>query len=75
VNRAGTAQIDSLALKFLSLGMHPDVTSALDEIYRSDWGRIVAALIRLFGDFDAAKEAAREAFPRRVSCLRGWMPC
>jgi RNA polymerase sigma-70 factor (ECF subfamily) len=42
------------------------VTSALDEIYRSDWGRIVAALIRLFGDFDAAEEAAQEAFAAAV---------
>src|SRR5216684_4126909 len=42
--------------------MPRDVTSALDAVYRSDWGRIVAALIRLFGDFDAAEEAAQEAF-------------
>ncbi len=42
--------------------MPQDVTSALDAVYRSDWGRIVAALIRLFGDFDAAEEAAQEAF-------------
>src|SRR6202047_470884 len=44
-----------------------DVTSALDAVYRSDWGRIVAALIRLFGDFDAAEEAAQEAFAAAVS--------
>jgi RNA polymerase sigma-70 factor (ECF subfamily) len=43
-----------------------DVTSALDAVYRSDWGRIVAALIRLFGDFDAAEEAAQEAFAAAV---------
>ncbi len=42
--------------------MAQDVTSALEGVYRSDWGRIVAALIRLFGDFDAAEEAAQEAF-------------
>jgi RNA polymerase sigma-70 factor (ECF subfamily) len=42
--------------------MTQDVTSALDAVYRSDWGRIVAALIRIFGDFDAAEEAAQEAF-------------
>jgi predicted RNA polymerase sigma factor len=42
--------------------MAQDVTSALDAVYRSDWGRIVAALIRLFGDFNAAEEAAQEAF-------------
>jgi RNA polymerase sigma-70 factor (ECF subfamily) len=46
--------------------MQPDVTSALDAVYRSDWGRIVAALIRLFGDFDAAEEAAQEAFAAAV---------
>src|SRR3984893_4473258 len=42
--------------------MIQDVTSALDAVYRSDWGRIVATLIRLFGDFDTAEEAAQEAF-------------
>src|SRR5260370_10191086 len=67
VNRTGFTQIDSLAQKnsavyHLSWGMPQDVTSALDAVYRSDWGRIVAALIRLFGDFDAAEEAAQEAF-------------
>jgi RNA polymerase sigma-70 factor (ECF subfamily) len=36
--------------------------AALDAVYRSDWGRIVATLIRLFGDFDMAEEAAQEAF-------------
>src|ERR1700720_2023291 len=46
--------------------MPQDVTSALDAIYRSDWGRIVATLIRLFGDFDAAEEAAQEAFGASV---------
>src|ERR1700732_757345 len=44
-----------------------DVTSALDAVYRSDWGRIVAVLIRLFGDFDAAEEAAQEAFAAAVN--------
>jgi len=43
-----------------------DVTSALDALYRSDWGRIVATLIRLFGDFEAAEEAAQEAFAAAV---------
>jgi RNA polymerase sigma-70 factor (ECF subfamily) len=46
--------------------MAQDVTSALEAVYRSDWGRIVAALIRLFGDFDAAEEAAQEAFAAAV---------
>jgi RNA polymerase sigma-70 factor (ECF subfamily) len=34
----------------------------VDGLYRSDWGRIVAVLIRLLGDFDLAEEAAQEAF-------------
>jgi RNA polymerase sigma-70 factor (ECF subfamily) len=46
--------------------MPQDATSALDAVYRSDWGRIVATLIRLFGDFDAAEEAAQEAFAAAV---------
>ncbi|MEA2572679.1 MAG: polymerase sigma-70 factor, subfamily [Acidobacteriota bacterium] len=39
---------------------------AVDELYRSDWGRILATLIRLFGDFDVAEEAAQEAFAAAV---------
>jgi RNA polymerase sigma-70 factor (ECF subfamily) len=46
--------------------MVQDVTSALDTVYRSDWGRIVATLIGLFGDFEAAEEAAQEAFAAAV---------
>src|SRR5260221_1972319 len=53
----------------LSSGMAQDVTFALDAVYRSDWGRIVATLIRLFGDFDAAEEAAHEAFAAAVDQL------
>src|SRR5260370_39024941 len=72
VNRTGFNQIDSLAQKnsavyHLSWGMPQDVTSALEAVYRSDWGRIVAALIRLFGDFDAAEKALSEAFAAAVS--------
>jgi RNA polymerase sigma-70 factor (ECF subfamily) len=39
-----------------------DVNNAIDAVYRSDWGRIVAALIRIVGDFDVAEEAAQETF-------------
>ena len=35
-----------------------DANAAVDAVYRSDWGRIVAALIRLGRDFDIAEEAA-----------------
>jgi RNA polymerase sigma-70 factor (ECF subfamily) len=42
--------------------MVADADAAVDAVYRSDWGRIVATLIRLVGDFDVAEEAAQEAF-------------
>src|SRR3981189_2489306 len=38
-----------------------DANSAVQAVYSSDWGRIVATLIRSFGDFDIAEEAAQEA--------------
>jgi len=47
--------------------MVPDTSTAIDEVYHSDWGRIVATLIRFFGDFDVAEEAAQEAFAAAVA--------
>jgi RNA polymerase sigma-70 factor (ECF subfamily) len=43
-----------------------DAQSAVAELYRTDWGRIVAALIGLVGDFDLAEESAQEAFAAAV---------
>jgi RNA polymerase sigma-70 factor (ECF subfamily) len=42
--------------------MLSNVNASIDAVYRADWGRIVATLIRSFGDFDVAEEAAQEAF-------------
>ncbi len=42
--------------------MLTDIDTTIEAVYRSDWGRIVAALIRSFGDFDLAEETAQEAF-------------
>src|SRR3989442_2358840 len=47
-----------------------DANVAIENVYRSDWGRIVAALIRLFGDFDLAEEVAQEAFAAAVDQWR-----
>lgn len=44
--------------------------AAVEEVYRSDWGRIVATLIRQFGDFDLAEECAQEAFAAAVNQWR-----
>jgi len=56
--------------------------SAVETVYRNEWGRIVATLIRLVGDFDLAEECAQEAFTAAVdqweqqgvpTAPRGWI--
>jgi RNA polymerase sigma-70 factor (ECF subfamily) len=47
-----------------------EASDAVAEVYRNDWGRIVAALIRLVGDFDIAEDAAQEAFSAAVEQWR-----
>ncbi len=49
--------------------MNRDAAAAVEEVYRSDWGRIIASLIGVFGDFDVAEEAAQEAF---AAALEQW---
>jgi len=51
--------------------MTPDAAAAVDAVYRADWGRIVATLIRLIGDFQLAEEAAQEAFTAAVEQWAG----
>src|SRR5712664_4056672 len=50
--------------------MPVDANAAVDAVYRSDWGRIVATLIRLVPDFDLAEETAQEAFTAAVDQWR-----
>src|SRR5205807_4884436 len=38
------------------------VADRIDEIYRADSRQVLATLIRLLGDFDAAEEALHDAF-------------
>jgi RNA polymerase sigma-70 factor (ECF subfamily) len=57
-------------LKFLSSNVLSNPNAAVDTVYTSDWGRIVATLIRNFGDFDIAEEAAQEAFAAAVDQWR-----
>src|SRR5260370_41394187 len=42
--------------------MNEDIREAVDALYRSDSGRILATLIRLVGDFDRAEDAIHDAF-------------
>ena len=46
--------------------MSLDAAETVEAVYRSDWGRIVATLIGLVGDFDLAEECAQEAFAAAV---------
>lgn len=41
-------------------------TDRIDQIYRSESGRVLATLIRLLGDFDLAEEALQDAFTAAV---------
>ena len=43
-----------------------EAAAAVDAVYRADWGRIGATLIRLVGDFDRAEEAVQDAFAAAV---------
>jgi len=38
------------------------VTAAVTQAFREEWGRVVATLIRVTGDWDLAEECAQEAF-------------
>jgi RNA polymerase sigma-70 factor (ECF subfamily) len=44
----------------------PDASSAVEAVYRDEWGRVLATLIRVIGDFDLAEECAQEAFTAAV---------
>jgi RNA polymerase sigma-70 factor (ECF subfamily) len=61
VSRTGRGAIDTRR-KLSTVEALPGASAAVDAVYRSDWGRIVATLIRLIGDFDVAEEASQEAF-------------
>jgi RNA polymerase sigma-70 factor, ECF subfamily len=38
------------------------VVASLEQVFRDQWGRVLASLIGFLGDFDLAEEAAQEAF-------------
>jgi RNA polymerase sigma-70 factor (ECF subfamily) len=50
--------------------MAADAAQAVEALYRSDWGRIVATLIGITRDFDLAEESAQEAFTAAVDQWR-----
>jgi len=46
-----------------------DVKAAVDFAFREEWGRVVATLIRVTGDWDLAEECAQDAF---AMALQRW---
>jgi RNA polymerase sigma-70 factor (ECF subfamily) len=44
----------------------PAVEEAVADAFRSEWGRVVAALIRLTDDWDLAEECTQDAFARAL---------
>jgi len=51
-----------------------DVERAIEELYRADWGRILATLIRLVGDFEIAEEATQEGFAAAIEQWKSGIP-
>jgi RNA polymerase sigma-70 factor (ECF subfamily) len=70
VNRLTNRRIDRHRKFFLSSGVTSTADQVVEELYRSDWGRILATLIRFVGDFDVAEEVAQEAFTAAVNQWR-----
>src|ERR1051326_2597692 len=70
ISRTASDRIDTPSKNYLSLSMLLDANVAIETVYRTDWGRIVASLIRLFGDFELAEEVAQEAFAAAVDQWR-----
>jgi len=49
------------------IGATDDVPLAVDEAFRREWGRVVAAVIGLTGDWDLAEECTQDAFARALA--------
>ncbi len=47
--------------------MTESVARAVDDAFRTEWGRVVATLIRVTGDWDLAEECAQEAFAKALA--------
>ena len=50
--------------------MSSDVEAAVAASFRDEWGRVVATLIRVTGDWDLAEECAQDAFTQALETWR-----
>ena len=46
------------------------VRQAIEILYRSEWGRVLASLVRPLGDLDLAEESMHDAF---ATALESWL--
>ena len=53
----------------VTASMASDARTAVDMAFREEWGRVVATLIRVTGDWDLAEECAQDAF---AMALQRW---
>ena len=49
--------------------MTSEIEAAVAEAFHAEWGRVVATLVRLTGDWDLAEECAQDAF---ATALERW---
>ena len=54
---------------YATLAAVPDTNATLEHVFREEYGRIIATLIRISGSFDLAEEALHEAF---ASAAANW---
>src|SRR6202162_5119318 len=50
-------------------GLSTLATSEIERVFREEYGRAVAVLVRVFGDIDLAEEAVQDAF---TAALQRW---
>ena len=46
--------------------VHSPAQSSIEDVFRAEYGRAVAVLVRVFGDIDVAEEAVQDAFVEAV---------
>ncbi len=70
MSRTATPRIDKRRQKKLPCGVPGDGTSLISDVYRAEWARVLATLIRLTGDFSLAEEATQDAFEAALTRWR-----
>ncbi|MEO3928948.1 sigma factor [Micromonosporaceae bacterium B7E4] len=53
----------------LTPGREPATVADVERVFRTEYGRAVAVLIRVFGDIDVAEDAVQDAF---ATAIRSW---